>query len=196
MQAFRCVRPFMSGIALMLGLLPAAGPAGAAYLGPLNVASHAEVLYPIRLSASLEEKLLSADLVPRSALRVRLGYPLNRWLGVEAVMGRNDAVILPPRLQGGSRQYGLDAVGTLQVSSAFAVMARAGLRRLSLDSDPAQLLPSGHVSQARLGLGLQYQFSRSLGFRAELERTRNLGAERAIADTDGDALRVDVLWRF
>lgn len=196
LRATRSMHALIVAGAISLAAASTTAHSQSAYLGPLNVAPHADVLYPLRLSASLEDKLLSADLVPRHAMQLRMGYQVNRWLGVEAVMGKSDAVILPLRLQAGSRQSGLDAVGTLQVSSAFAVMARAGLRRLSLESDPAQLLPNGHISQARLGLGLQYQFSRSLGFRAEVERSRNLGADRSLADTDGDALRVDVMWRF
>lgn len=196
MQSKRVSCVLMGGAVLALAIQAHAAQAQTAYLGPLNVAPHADALYPLRFSASLQDKLLTADLIPRPDMQLRMGYQVNRWLGVEAVMGKSNAVNLPLRLQASSRQSGLDAVSTLQVSSAFAVMARAGLRRLSLESDPAQLLPNGHISQARLGLGLQYQFSRSLGFRAEVERSRNLGADRALADTDGDSLRVDVMWRF
>jgi hypothetical protein len=192
----RFIRPLLAGAALALCTISALASAQTAYFGPLNVAPHADALYPLRISASLQDKMLTADLVPRHAMQFRMGYQVNRWLGVEAVMGKNDASFLPLRLQSGSRQSGLDAVSSLQVSSAFSVMARAGLRRLSLESDPAQLLPNGHISQARLGLGLQYQMSRSLGFRAEVERSRNLGADRALADTDGDAVRFDLMWRF
>lgn len=179
-------------------LLPAAPSvhADTSFRGALSMAPHAHLLYPITVSARFDEKILTPDLAPRTISQLRVGYQATRHWNLEAQYGKGDANIIPIRLQAGSRQAGLDAVGTLQVSSGFAVMARAGLRRLSLESDPGQLIQNGSINQAKLGLGLQYHFSRSLGFRAEVERFRNLGAERGVADTDGDAVRFDVYWRF
>jgi hypothetical protein len=166
------------------------------FRGVLSVAPHAHLLYPVTVSASISERILTPDLAPRTASSLSVGWRASRAWGLEARVGHGDATILPLRLQAGSSSAGLDAVSTLQISSAFAVMARAGLRRLSLESDPAQLIQNGSINQAKLGLGLQYQFSRSLGFRAEVERYRNLGSDRSAADTDGDAVRFDVFWRF
>ncbi|MBL8517180.1 MAG: hypothetical protein JNM76_09440 [Betaproteobacteria bacterium] len=166
------------------------------FRGVLSMAPHAHLLYPVTVSASFSERILTPDLAPRTVSSLTVGWRASRAWGIEARVGRGDVTILPLRLQAGSGSAGVDAVSTLQISSAFAVMARAGLRRLSLESDPAQLIQNGSINQAKLGLGLQYQFSRSLGFRAEVERYRNLGSDRGIADTDGDAVRFDVFWRF
>lgn len=166
------------------------------FRGVLSMAPHAHLLYPVTFSASFHERVLTPDLAPRTVSSVSVGWQASRVWGFQAQYGKGDVSALPARLQAGTSSTGLDATGTLQVSSAFAVMARAGLRRLSLESDPAQLIQNGSINQAKLGLGLQYQFSRSLGFRAEVERYRNLGSDRVVADTDGDAVRFDVFWRF
>lgn len=184
----------LCGLALAALAQPAL--AGTDFRGVLGLAPHAHLLYPVTVSASFHERVLTPALAPRTVSSLSLGWQASRVWGLEAQYGKGDVAALPVRLQSGTRSTGLDALGTLQVSSAFAVMARAGLRRLSLESDPAQLIQNGSINQAKLGLGLQYQFSRSLGFRAEMERYRNLGSDRAVADTDGDAVRFDVYWRF
>ncbi len=184
---------------ILFAMLAPAAPsvqADSSFRGGLSMAPHAHLLYPVTVFARFDEKVLTPDLAPRTVSQLRVGYQTARQWGFEAQYGKGDANILPLRLQAGSSQAGLDAVGTFQVSSGFAMMARAGLRRLSLESDPGQLIQNGSINQAKLGLGLQYHFSRSLGFRAEVERFRNLGAERGVADTDGDAVRLDVYWRF
>ena len=181
---------------ILFACLAPVAHADTSFRGGLSMSPHAHLLYPITISARFDDKILTPDLAPRTVSQLRVGYQATRHWSLEAQYGNGDANILPLRLQAGSRQAGLDAVGTLQVSSAFAVMARAGLRRLSLESDPGQLIQNGSINQAKLGLGLQYHFSRSIGFRAEVERFRNLGAERGVADTDGDAVRFDVYWRF
>lgn len=190
----------MNKTTLLFGLTLAAlaqpALAGNDFRGVLSMAPHAHLLYPVTVSASFQERVLTPDLAPRAVSRLNIGWQTHRIWGVQAQYARGDVAALPVRLQSGASSTGLDATGTLQVSSAFAVMARAGLRRLSLESDPAQLIQNGSINQAKLGLGLQYQFSRSLGFRAEVERYRNLGTDRAVADTDGDAVRFDLFWRF
>lgn len=181
---------------LALAALAQPALAGNDFRGVLSLAPHAHMLYPVTISASFTRRVLTPDLAPYTVGTVSMGWRASRVWGLEAQYGKGDAVTLPIRLQPGSRSAGLDAVGTLQVSSAFSVMARAGLRRLSLESDPAQLIQASGINQAKLGLGLQYRFSSSLGFRAEVERYRNLGSERRLSDTDGDAVRFDVYWRF
>jgi hypothetical protein len=186
----------LPGCLVLLAAFAMPAHANSDYRGVLSMAPHGHLLYPVTVSASFTNKVLTPDLAPYTVANLRLGWQASRTWSLEAQYGKGDASILPLRLQAGSSSTGLDAVSTLQVSSAFAVMARAGLRRLSLESDPAQLIQNGSINQAKLGLGLQYRFSRSLGFRAEVERYRNLGGERRLADTDGDAVRFDVYWRF
>lgn len=187
---------FTATVAGALFAMAASAAQAADYRGVLSLAPYADLINPFQVTASFRQQVLTPDLAPYTSGQLRLNYRVANHWGVAAEYGRGTDAILPLRMQREVRSMGLDAVGSLQVSSAFAVMARAGLRRLSLESDPAQLIPNGQLNQAKLGLGLQYQFSRSLGFRAEVERYRNLGSDRATADTDGDAVRFDVFWRF
>jgi hypothetical protein len=172
------------------------------YFGGFSVSSHAHLIAPYDAAPRFGERVdTSIDLTG-----IRIGYAWSRRFAVEADFARAgnaagltgmNASLLPAN----SRGMGLDAVGTLPISSALFVMGRAGVRRVTGEADTSQLLPNGTpmigaLNQAKLGLGLQYQFSSSLGFRAEVERYRNLGSDRQVADSDGDAFRFGLYWRF
>jgi len=190
--------------------MPFACAAGAAddYFGGIAVYSHADVLRPIAVSASFgaptgmsDVGLLQEASPPH---RIRIGYEYSPYLAVEGEYfrtGKPAALTANPAFQvgrSGARGFGLDAVGTLPFWYRFSLLGKAGVRRVGIDQDSltTPVLANGALIQGRLGLGLQYNFSRSLGFRAEVERYRNLGADRSIADTDGDAYSLGVMFRF
>lgn len=191
--------------------LPAAATSTASgdYFGGFSVHSHAHLLTPFDVVPRFGDQpgiragmSSSAGLTP-SLNEFRIGYAWTRRFAVEAEFARTGSLagmsanLLPPN----SRGVGLDAVGTLPIAAGLSVLGRAGVRRVTGEIDAGQLLPNGMhqmgvLNQAKLGLGLQYQFSRSLGFRAEVERYRNIGTDRQVADSDGDAFRFGVYWRF
>ena len=99
--------------------------------------------------------------------------------------------------------YGLDLVSTLPIFERLALTGSAGVARIRADSVFGGTVPigllndiDGRVTPAgRLGLGVQYDFSRSLGFRFGVERYRNLnpntgGATQVDADTFAFGIRI------
>lgn len=180
------------------------------YFGGIAVYSHADVLRPIAVSASfaaptgLADAGLLQDFSPPH--RVRIGYEYSPYLAVEGEYFRTGKLSLSvpsanPAFQVGrpvGRGFGLDAVGTLPFWDHFSLLGKAGVRRVALDQDSLRtaVLANEALIQGKLGLGLRYNFSRSLGFRAEVERYRNLGPDRGIADIDGDVYSLGVMFRF
>ena len=132
-----------------------------------------------------------------------IGYDYPRRFAVEAEyssLGRlpiPGMPLVPAALSGlNTRGFGVDAVGMLPFWYRFALLGKAGLRRLTFDGDgsSAPTVSRGALLQGKVGLGLQYNYSGSLGFRAEVERYRQIGTERT--DADGDAFSLGVTLRF
>lgn len=203
------MKSFLPAFAFVLMPFACAAQAADDYFGGIAVYSHADVLRPIAVSASFgaptglsDVGLLQDASQPH---RIRIGYEYSPYLAVEGEYFRAGKLSAPsanPAFQvgrSGARGFGLDAVGTLPFWYRFSLLGKAGVRRVDIDQDSLAIPPvlaNGALIQGRLGLGLQYNFSRSLGFRAEVERYRNLGTDRAIADTDGDVYSLGVMFRF
>jgi OmpA-like transmembrane domain. len=202
------MKSFLPAFAFVLMPFACAVQAADDYFGGLAVYSHADVLTPIAVSASfgaptgLSDVGLLQDASPLH--RIRIGYEYSPYLAVEGEYfrtGKLSALSANPAFQvgrSGASGFGLDAVGALPFWYRFSLLGKAGVRRVALDQDSLStpVLANGALIQGKLGLGLQYNFSRSLGFRAEVERYRNLGPDRAIADTDGDVYSLGVMFRF
>lgn len=134
----------------------------------------------------------------RTRYGLRLGYQLNPQLALvthAALFDKRESALLP------ARRYGLDLVGTVPLAERFSLYASAGAVRLSGDSTLGGQYYGGFagssisraVNAARLGLGLQYQFSNSLGLRFDVERYRALGTNQLGAfDADNVSLGVSV----
>jgi hypothetical protein len=195
--------------AFVFVLVPFAGAAHAAddYFGGIAVYSHADILRPIAVSASFGAPtgLSDVGLLQGTAppMRIRIGYEYSPYLALEGEYFRSGALTaLSPnpafQVSGFARGFGLDAVGTVPFWDRYSLLGKAGVRRVGTEQDSlvTPVLANGALVQGRLGLGLQYNFSRSLGFRAEVERYRNLGPDRAVADTDGDVYSLGVMFRF
>ncbi len=201
---------FLPAFAFVLIPFACAAQAADDYFGGIAVYSHADVLRPIAVSASfvaptgLADAGLLQDFSPPR--RVRIGYEYSPYLAVEGEYFRTGKLSLSapsanPAFQVGrssARGFGLDAVGTLPFWDRFSLFGKAGVRRVALDQDYLKTpVPANEaLIQGKLGLGLQYNLSGSLGFRAEVERYRNLGPDRGIADTDGDVYSLGVMFRF
>lgn len=202
------MKSFLPAFAFVLMPFACAVQAADDYFGGLAVYSHADVLTPIAVSASFGAPTGLSDvglLQDASSLhRIRIGYEYSPYLAVEGEYfrtGKLSALSANPTFQvgrSGASGFGLDAVGALPFWYRFSLLGKAGVRRVALDQDSLStpVLANGALIQGKLGLGLQYNFSRSLGFRAEVERYRNLGPDRAIADTDGDVYSLGVMFRF
>jgi opacity protein-like surface antigen len=140
------------------------------------------------------------------AFRLKLGYQYSRYFSVEGEL--NDLARLPANLFGApdgtasafrSSGFGIDTVATLPLAG-FSFYGKMGAYRGESRGDFAMYSTSllGDASQRtrwRYGLGVRYDFTRSLGVRAELEHYSPLGAPLA-AEADGDLVSIGVSWRF
>lgn len=139
----------------------------------------------------------SSSLVPHLAL-VGQYADITRWDGQRLLFGSS-------QLTQKSNSYGLDLVSTLPLFDRLSVTGNAGVARVRADSIFGGAAPIGllgdsasrYTSAARLGLGVQYDFTRSLGFRFGVERYRNLnGNTFAGNDLDGDTFSFGIRIRF
>ena len=183
------------------------------YYGGINMRQGMDWISPVSVSARFDSSTPLGDagfLFPTpQSYRIKFGYDYSRSFALQAEYfskSRLPAVgrpLVPPGLSGlNTGAFSMDAVGMLPFWYRFAVLGKAGIRRLSFDGDSSPIGGSGLANahgtlvQGKLGLGLQYNFSTSLGFRAEVERYRTLGPERNIADTDVDAVSFGLMYRF
>ncbi len=139
----------------------------------------------------------SSSLVPHLAL-VGQYADTTRWGGQKPLFGLTQSAQR-------SNSYGLDLVGSLPLFDRLSVTGNAGVARVRADSIFGGAAPIGllgdsasrYTSAARLGLGVQYDFNRSLGFRFGVARYRNLnGNSFAGGDLDGDTFSFGIRIRF
>ncbi len=178
------------------------------YHGGISLRSGGDLLSPIAVAARFDVSPPLGDLgllfPSAQSYQIKIGYEYSRLFGLEAEYSTQNRLsgavtsFAPRALVGGLNIKGfeVDAIGTLPFWYRFSVLGKAGIRRLSPDADGGPLFPRGPLLQGKVGLGLQYNFSDSIGLRAEVERYRNLGTDRSIADTDGDAVSLGVKFRF
>lgn len=138
------------------------------------------------------------------------GYEFNRYFALEGGyfdlgdMGFTAITTPAGTLQGNIKLNGLnvDAVGTLPITEKFSALARAGLNyaqaKDSFGGTGAVSLPNPGARERdlnyKLGVGLQYDFTRSFGMRAEAERYR---IDDAVGNKgDVDLLSLGVVYRF
>lgn len=100
------------------------------------------------------------------------------------------------------RSYGLDMVGSMPVFERFSLSGSAGFARIRGDAifggNAVGLFPNPAaraLSAGKLGVGVQYNFSNSLGLRFEAERYRNFSAASS-ADADADNYSFGVTVKF
>ena len=138
------------------------------------------------------------------------GYQINRYFAFEGGyfdLGKFGyaATTLPAGTLNGRmkvRGLNLDAVGTLPFTEKFSALGRVGVTHAhTSDSfagtgsanvlDPS---PGKYETNYKLGVGLQYDFTKTVGMRAEMERYRINDAVSHKADVD--LLSVGVVVRF
>jgi hypothetical protein len=196
-------------------VLPALLPLGAAaqenYLGILKPPRTTQAAPEARGIYSFSSPLFG--LTPRldsdAGYRLKLGYKYSRYFSVEGELvdtGKQAAnpFASPSSLAPSFRStgFGVDTVATLPLWG-FSLYGKLGAYRgegrsngfstysTSLVNDPFR------GTRLRAGLGLRYDFTRTLGVRAELERQSPLGSSVASdAEGDRDQFSVGVSWRF
>jgi hypothetical protein len=189
-------------IAMIAGVLP--GVALADYVGTLRAPQ--STLNPAGMYSFATvpaPSALSAD----NTTRFKLGYKPSRFFAVEGEVvefGRAENPFARPAdlaSQFRSTGFGVDTIAMLPVWR-FSFYGRMGAyrgdARAGYGWHPTPLADNQFTRGTRLryGLGLRYDFTSSLGVKAELERHSPLGAN-LLTDVDtGEQLSVGVSWRF
>lgn len=139
----------------------------------------------------------SSHLLPHLAL---VGHyaDTNRWAGQQNLVDGSRAAQK-------TRSYGLDLVGTLPILDRLSLTGNAGVARVRPNSVFGGAIPIGllnaddgqYTSAARVGLGVHYDFNRSLGFRFGVERYRSLnGSAYGNNNVDADMFSFGLRIRF
>lgn len=207
------------------------GFVGAALLVGHSATAHAQYFGGVRLNAPPAALLANAtDLLfgarfftvanklESDALAVKFGYrfsvshvPHLALVGQYAEIKRlrEQSLLFGGTQTQKSYAYGLDLVGTLPLTSRFAVSGNAGVAQVRTNSIFGGAVPTSlssthdnrYTAAARAGLGLQYDVNRSLGFQFGVERYRNLNRSSFNGsgtgnDGDGDSYTFGVRIRF
>ncbi len=162
---------------------------------------------------SLESSGLANGFAPARAsdngfLRLKLGYKYSRYFSVESefidfARAPADVFSATGNLASAFRAsgFGVDTVATVPVWRSFSFYGRLGAYRgdtANAFSTYSTSLLSGTAARGtrwRYGLGMRYDFTRSLGIRAEVEHYSPLGSPLA-NDIEADQVSVGVSWRF
>ena len=187
--------PLLSGAADYLGTLKAPQSG----FVPSGLYSFANI--PVQTGAS------SAPLADQT-LRLKLGYKYSRYLSVESefvdgIRTSADLFSSPGNLTSAFRSpaaYGVDTIATLPLWR-FSFYGRMGAYR----GDPRNafgaystslLADNSTRSRWRYGLGMRYDFTKSLGVRAEMERYSVMGGSSFNNEPESEQISLGVSWRF
>ena len=139
-------------------------------------------------------------------VRLKLGYKYSRYLSVESEyvdFGTNAGNLFanPANLASGFRGsgFGVDTIATVPLWRQFSFYGRlgaySGTRELFAPNAVSLLGEGSRSTRVRYGLGLRYDFTKSLGIRAEMERYSPLGSPIA-GEPEADLFSVGLMWRF
>jgi hypothetical protein len=172
---------------------------GGASLQLTGAASAADLANVSQLTRGL---VLSSE----PSLGMRFGYRLSPNFSVEAQYVdkaglTTDSALRLDAVNGRERALGLNLVGTLPLLKNFSVDGRAGFRNESFSAGAIDTAGTHFgsttqrtISSGLLGVGLQYNFNRSLGLRFDVERNRRFFSDRQSQDSDN--VSFGVVWRF
>jgi hypothetical protein len=190
-------------IALIAGVLP--GAALADYVGTLRAPQ--STLTPAGMYSFITSSAPVALGTVDNIYRVKLGYKPSRYFAVEGEVidfGRAENPFQGPAdlaSQFGSTGFGVDTIAMLPVWR-FSFYGRMGAYRGDARGGygwhPMPLAENQFTRGTRLryGLGLRYDFTKSLGVKAEVERHSPLGANLLTDVDSGDQVSVGVSWRW
>lgn len=191
---------------LALALLAPAA-ASADYLGVLRAPSHS--LNPTGLYSFSSGPIagMQTALTADNGFRLKLGYKYSRYLALEGELADfarpTDVFANPANLASAFRSTGfaVDTVATLPLWG-FSFYGRMGAyrgERYGIAGQPPLWIGDSarQGMRWRYGLGVRYDFTKSFGIQAQLERYSNLGLGSPFAgDADTDQVSVGVSWRF
>ena len=196
-------------IILLAGGAAVALGAHADYVGTLKIPGATRDSQPtgfVTFSSSSLTGLTSKGL-GETGYRLKLGYKYSRYLAVESEyvdFSTNAGTVFasPANLASAFRQsgFGVDTIATVPLWRHFSFYGRLGAYSGARDvftSNSVSLVGSEATrgTRMRYGLGMRYDFTKSLGIRAEMERYSPLGSTVA-GEPEADLFSVGVMWRF
>jgi OOP family OmpA-OmpF porin len=180
------------------------------YLGG-NIGQSRAKIDDASISAGLPGTTSISDNDSDTAYKLFGGYQFNKNFALEGgyfnlgQFGYTATTVPAGTLNGNIKLQGLniDAVGMLPLADKFSVFGRLGLQYAQAKDDfsstgavatPADPNPSKNSGSYKAGVGVQYDFTESLGMRVEAERYR---VNDAIGNTgDVDLYSVGLVYRF
>ena len=190
-------------IALWACCLPGIAAAGD-YVGTLKP-SQSTLAPAVGMYSFLSDPAPSS--MTEDGYRFKLGYQYSRYLAVEGEMvdfGRaRDPFSNPANLASAFRStgFGVDTIAMLPIWR-FSFYGRMGAYRgdargsMSFSQLAAADPQATRGARWRYGLGLRYDFTKSLGVRAELERHSAFGTNLLTDVDSGEQVSVGVSWRW
>lgn len=191
-------------MACLAAALPLAAGAQSDYLGVLKPPrDHPFVAGAYSFSGPAAT---ASALSPDPGQRLTLGYKYSRYFSVEGELvdpgrGLADPFATTANLANGLRSpgFGVDTIATLPLWR-FSLYGRVGAFRGDALHGPLQAAPYALGDPARgtrwrAGLGMRYDFTSSLGIKAELERQSPL-ASPFTPEAESDQFSVGLSWRF
>lgn len=196
---------YIQQIILLAGATVALGAAADNYVGTLKLPAASQGattgFYSFSASAPPTPTLRGTE-----SYRLKLGYKYSRYLAVESEyvdFGSQAGSVFanPANLASSFRNtgFGVDTIATVPLWRQFSFYGRLGAYSgtrdvfgtgsVSLLADPAR------GTRMRYGLGMRYDFTKSLGIRAEMERYSPLGSTLA-GEPEADLFSVGLMWRF
>ncbi|HEX4859472.1 MAG TPA: outer membrane beta-barrel protein [Usitatibacteraceae bacterium] len=161
-------------------MLAVCGTAGAQYYGGIRFSPDPghETVVPSRFfvtSTALDDG--------RVRYGLRLGYRLDPTFSLEShysLLDPKESTLAP------TRRYGFDLTSRVKLWDRIGLVGSAGIARLHGDAGPSAnggMLPSSYLGSlvsrtatvGRVGVGMSYQVTDSLGLRLDVERYRALG---------------------
>ena len=135
-----------------------------------------------------------------AAWKIFGGYQFNRNLGVEfgyTNLGKASAGDAVSTTTFKTKGFEVLAVGTFPINQQFEVYGKAGLFRWNLDAKDTvfgSLSESG--TDLTFGLGVKYNFTKTVGARLEWQRYNDIGNENTTGTSDSDFIGVGVVVKF
>jgi OmpA-OmpF porin, OOP family len=135
-----------------------------------------------------------------TALGVFGGYQFNKYIGAElgyTDLGKFTASGLGLSSEAKAKGFEVLAVGTFPIGEKFSIYGKLGFFRWDLDTSG-----SGSVSQSESGtdvtyaLGVQYNFTKKFGVRAQYQLYKDIGNDATTGQSDVDVLGVGVVFKF
>jgi|SRR5688572_10909561 len=176
------------------------------YLGTLK-APQSSLTPPGVYSFTTGTSMASNPVLGDDGYRMKLGYKYSRYFAVEGEyvdFKREGAPFSNPASLASSFRstgFGVDTIAMLPLWR-FSFYGRMGAyrgdARGGFDNTSTALLPDSFTrgTRWRYGMGVRYDFTRSLGVRAEVERHSPLGSGLATEADAADQFSVGLSWRF